>query len=84
MNHLPFPLSFSLPFPLPTSLTRPLLRLALAAATCAGALPAMAEEVVVYSARNEQLLKPLLDAYTKQTGVAVKFITDKEGPLMER
>jgi iron(III) transport system substrate-binding protein len=47
-------------------------------------LPALAEEVVVYSARNEQLIKPLFDAYTKETGVAVKFITDKEGPLMAR
>jgi iron(III) transport system substrate-binding protein len=45
---------------------------------------AQAEEVVVYSARNEQLIKPLFDAYTKQTGVQIKFVTDKEGPLMER
>ncbi len=43
-----------------------------------------AAEVVVYSARNEQLIKPLFDAYTKETGVAVKFVTDKEGPLMAR
>lgn len=43
-----------------------------------------AEEVVVYSARNEQLIKPLFDAYTKETGVQVKFVTDKEGPLMAR
>jgi iron(III) transport system substrate-binding protein len=43
-----------------------------------------AEEVVVYSARNEQLIKPLFDAYTRETGVTVKFITDKEGPLMAR
>jgi iron(III) transport system substrate-binding protein len=43
-----------------------------------------AAEVVVYSARNEQLIKPLFDAYTKETGVKVKFITDKEGPLMAR
>lgn len=43
-----------------------------------------ASEVVVYSARNEQLIKPLFDAYTKSSGVAVKFITDKEGPLLER
>lgn len=41
-------------------------------------------EVVVYSARNEQLIKPLFDAYTRETGVAVKFITDKEGPLLAR
>lgn len=45
---------------------------------------AWSEEVVVYTARNEQLIKPLFDAYTKQTGVNVKFVTDKEGPLMER
>lgn len=43
-----------------------------------------AAEVVVYSARNEQLIKPLFDAYTKETGVEVKFVTDKEGPLMAR
>ncbi|WP_041432966.1 extracellular solute-binding protein [Thiobacillus denitrificans] len=47
-------------------------------------LPALAEEVVVYSARNEQLIKPLFDAYTRETGVQVKFVTDKEGPLMAR
>ncbi|MBZ0068454.1 MAG: extracellular solute-binding protein [Thiobacillus sp.] len=47
-------------------------------------LPAMAEEIVVYSARNEQLIKPLFDAYTRDTGVQIKFITDKEGPLMAR
>ena len=45
---------------------------------------ALAEEVVVYSARNEQLIKPLFDAYTQETGVVVKFITGGEGPLMER
>lgn len=43
-----------------------------------------ADDVVVYSARNEQLIKPLFDAYTKETGVQVKFVTDKEGPLMAR
>ena len=43
-----------------------------------------ADELVVYSARNEQLIKPLFDAYTKETGTEIKFITDKEGPLLER
>jgi iron(III) transport system substrate-binding protein len=43
-----------------------------------------ADEIVVYSARNEQLIKPLFDEYTRQTGVNIKFITDKEGPLMQR
>lgn len=41
-------------------------------------------EVVVYSARNEQLIKPVFDAYTRETGVQVRFITDKEGPLLSR
>jgi iron(III) transport system substrate-binding protein len=43
-----------------------------------------AGEVVVYSARNEQLIKPMFDAFTKETGITVKFVTDKEGPLMQR
>lgn len=43
-----------------------------------------ASEVVVYSARNEQLIKPLFDAYHKETGVQVNFITDKEGALLQR
>lgn len=41
-------------------------------------------ELVVYSARNEQLIKPVFDAYTKETGIEIKFITDKEGPLLQR
>lgn len=45
---------------------------------------AQAETVTVYSARNEQLIKPLFDAYTKETGVEVKLLTDKEGPIMAR
>ncbi len=45
---------------------------------------ANAAEVTVYSARNEQLIKPLFDAYTKATGTTVQFITDKEGPLLTR
>jgi iron(III) transport system substrate-binding protein len=53
-------------------------------ALIATATGASAAEVVVYSARNEQLIKPLFDAYTKETGVQVKFVTDKEGPLMAR
>ncbi|MGB8855848.1 MAG: extracellular solute-binding protein [Burkholderiales bacterium] len=43
-----------------------------------------ATELVVYSARNEQFIKPLFDAYTKETGAQIKFITDKEGALMQR
>jgi len=43
-----------------------------------------AAEIVVYSARNEQLIKPLFDAYSKETGTIIKFITDKESALLER
>ncbi|MDF0604203.1 extracellular solute-binding protein [Neisseriaceae bacterium TC5R-5] len=43
-----------------------------------------AEDVVVYSARAEQLVKPIIDAYKKETGVNIKLVSDKEGPLMER
>ncbi|MET0987178.1 MAG: extracellular solute-binding protein [Steroidobacteraceae bacterium] len=43
-----------------------------------------ANELVVYSARNEQLIKPLFDRYTKETGQSVKFVTDDAGPLIER
>ena len=62
----------------------PFTRLLAALALSALTLPALAEEITVYSARNEQLIKPLFDAYTKETGVEIKFITDKEGPLMAR
>ncbi|SNT69389.1 extracellular solute-binding protein [Psychrobacter sp. LV10R520-6] len=40
--------------------------------------------VTIYSSRNEQLIKPLLDKYTEETGVKIELITDKTGPLMAR
>ncbi len=43
-----------------------------------------ADTLVVYSARNEQLIKPLFDRYTAETGTQIKFITDKEGALLAR
>ncbi len=43
-----------------------------------------ADDVVIYSARNEQLIKPIFDAYTEETGVGIQYITDKEGPLLAR
>ncbi|MDO9064141.1 MAG: Fe(3+) ABC transporter substrate-binding protein [Sulfuricella sp.] len=56
----------------------------LGVAIFAFAAQAMADEVVVYSARNEQLIKPIFDAYTKETGTNIKFVTDKEGALLQR
>lgn len=60
---------------------KPLLLVALLAAWSGSAL---SEELVVYSARGEQLVKPLVDAYRKETGVDVKLVNDQEGPLVER
>jgi len=48
------------------------------------AYPAQAAEVVVYSARIEQLIKPMFDAFTKETGIKVKYTTDNEGALLAR
>ncbi len=45
---------------------------------------AFAQEVVVYSSRQEHLIKPIFDAYTEKTGVKITYTTDKEGPLLER
>lgn len=42
------------------------------------------EPVTVYSARNEQLIKPLFERFTAETGIPVRYITDKEGPLLAR
>ncbi|TDR31553.1 extracellular solute-binding protein [Hydromonas duriensis] len=41
-------------------------------------------QLVLYTSRSEQLIKPITDAYEKETGVKVVFVSDKEGPLMER
>lgn len=43
-----------------------------------------AEELTVYSARIEDLIKPIFDRYTSETGTRIRFITDKEGPLLQR
>lgn len=53
---------------------------------CAGILPvsAHADTLVVYSARNEQLIKPIFDAYQKETGVEIKFTTGDAAVLVER
>ncbi|HKS11563.1 MAG TPA: extracellular solute-binding protein [Pseudomonas sp.] len=58
--------------------------LAALALTLAGTAAQAADEVVVYSSRIDELIKPVFDAYTAKTGVKVKFITDKEAPLMQR
>ena len=42
------------------------------------------EPLVIYSSRNEQLIKPLLDTYARQTGQTVELVTGKDGPLLQR
>lgn len=43
-----------------------------------------ADTVTVYSARNEQLLKPLLDRFSKETGTDIRLLTANEGALLAR
>ena len=49
-------------------------------------LPAltMAQEVNVYSARKEALIKPILDKFSSQTGIKVNLITAKADALLKR
>lgn len=43
-----------------------------------------AEEVNVYSARKEALIKPLFDKFTEETGIKVNMITGKAGALQKK
>jgi len=43
-----------------------------------------ADEVNVYSARKEQLIKPLLDAFTRESGIEINLITSKADALLKR
>ena len=54
-----------------------------AAALTAAAL-AQAAEVNVYSGRQEELIKPMLDKFSKDTGIKVNLITGKPDELISR
>jgi iron(III) transport system substrate-binding protein len=54
---------------------------ALAWSACAAVI---AEEVNLYSARKEALIKPLLDKFTEETGIDVNLVTGKAGALLQR
>ena len=45
---------------------------------------AFAQEIVIYSARKEHLIKPLFDVYTQKTGVKITYLTGTAGALVER
>jgi iron(III) transport system substrate-binding protein len=41
-------------------------------------------DLVVYSARGQELIQPLFDAYHAESGVRIQAHSDKEGPLIQR
>ena len=43
-----------------------------------------ADPVIVYSSRNEQLIKPVFELFTTETGIEIEYATDKAGVLIER
>lgn len=60
-------------------------RLAMVAVVLAGwAGVAQAAEVNVYSARKEELIRPLLEKFAKKTGVTVNLVTAEDDVLLER
>ena len=48
------------------------------------AAPAFANELVVYSSRADNLLKPVVAEYEKKTGTKVQLVGGQAGPLMEK
>ena len=58
--------------------------LALLAGLCLGGGVGAADEVNVYSARQEALIKPLLDQYTADSGVEVNLVTGSGDALLTR
>lgn len=42
------------------------------------------EPVVIYSSRAEQLIKPIFDQYSAETGVPIRYVTDSEQPLIQK
>ncbi|MEX1664601.1 extracellular solute-binding protein [Zhongshania arctica] len=45
---------------------------------------AKSPELVIYSSRIEQLIKPIFDDFTKETGIVIRYVTDEAGPLLAR
>jgi iron(III) transport system substrate-binding protein len=60
-----------------------LIKLTLLLSMCV-AFFASAEQVNVYSARKEALIKPLLDKFTQQSGISVNLVTGKADTLITR
>ncbi len=48
-------------------------------------MPALgADSLLVYSERREHLIEPIFDAYSKESGIQIRFITDQAPVLIER
>ncbi len=56
----------------------------LAASFCLSTGMAHAETLTIYSARTEELLKPILDAYQKETGVNIRVVNNREAVLLDQ
>lgn len=52
--------------------------------TLTGMQTVQAAEVNIYSARQEHLIKPLLDDFSKETGISYKLLTGEGPALLER
>lgn len=64
---------------------KPLVVLATLVLAAALSLPVVAsEEINLYSARKENLIKPLLDRFTEATGIKVNLVTGKADALLKR
>lgn len=59
-------------------------KLLVAAVLGTAIFPSFAEEVNVYSARKEALIKPILDEFTKKTNIKVNLVTGKADALISR
>ncbi len=64
----------------------PIIKLALLCLLTLSVLPrySLAEEVNVYSARKEALIRPLLERFTQATGIVVNLVTGKADTLLSR
>lgn len=69
---------------LPYSALRHAMRTLTCALLVSVAAPAIAAELNVYSARQEALIKPLLDEFTAETGIKVNLVTGKGDALLTR
>lgn len=65
-------------------ITRMFVAATLVSIALSGPVQAKQDEIVVYSARKEHLIKPLFDEYTKETGVKISYTTAGAGELLER